>query len=139
MDSSKLRRLRLQLTAVMNSDRYFSAANGITITAIRDGYAEGSFPVTLSALDVSGAVHKGALSTLMDSVAAAAAAGSGWNCVTLNCETHFLEPVFPPAQLIGEAHLISTSGRICAYRTAVRQDSRLVATGTYTFYLTGEL
>lgn len=123
----------------INQPDCFTWMNGIEITAIREGYAEGTLTLSDTSMDVTGCAHKGVLFALMDQAAAAAAVGSGYNCVTLNCESHFLTPVREKCVLTGEAHLVNTSGDITTYRTVVRRGTELIAMGTFIFYLTGVL
>ena len=118
-----------------HSDRpgTFSAVNGVRLTALSDGGAEGEVRLTAQHLNPLGIVHGGVYCTLMDQVAGAAACSRGSRCVTVDCETRFLDAADGGA-LYGHARAVRMGHTIVVMRAWVT-DSRGVtcAEGTYTF------
>lgn len=111
----------------------FNAVNGVRLTALCDGGAEGEVRLTAQHLNPLGIVHGGVYCTLMDQVAGAAACSRGSRCVTVDCETRFLDAADGGA-LYGHARAVRMGHTIVVMRAWVT-DSRGVtcAEGTYTF------
>ena len=111
----------------------FNATHGICLTALCDGGAEGEVRLTAQHLNPLGIVHGGVYCTLMDQVAGAAACSRGSRCVTVDCETRFLDAADGGA-LYGHARAVRMGHTIVVMRAWVT-DSRGVtcAEGTYTF------
>lgn len=111
----------------------FNAVNGVRLTALSDGGAEGEVRLTAQHLNPLGIVHGGVYCTLMDQVAGAAACSRGSRCVTVDCETRFLDAADGGA-LYGHARAVRMGHTIVVMRAWVT-DSRGVtcAEGTYTF------
>ena len=106
----------------------FNAVNGVRLTALSDGGAEGE--VRLNPL---GIVHGGVYCMLMDQVAGAAACTRGSRCRTVNCETRFLGAAQGDV-LLGHAQAIHMGRTIVVMRAWVTDASgTLCADGTYTF------
>ena len=68
----------------------FNVENGIRLTSLSDGGAEGEVRLTAGHLNPLGIVHGGVYCTLLDQVAGAAACTRGSRGLTVNCETRFL-------------------------------------------------
>ncbi len=126
--------LRRRLIHKNNEMRWFGSCNGIVITEIGDGYCRAYADITAASFNAFGQVHNGVLCTLMDDLAAMAAAGTGRGSVTVNGKNDYFAPVTEPCRLEGISHLEGGTGTICTYHTEVCQGNTLVATGTYTFY-----
>ena len=65
----------------------FNVENGIRLTSLSDGGAEGEVRLTAGHLNPLGIVHGGVYCTLLDQVAGAAACTRGSRGLTVNCET----------------------------------------------------
>lgn len=111
----------------------FNVENGIRLTSLSDGGAEGEVRLTARHLNPLGIVHGGVYCTLMDQVAGAAACTRGSRCRTVNCETRFLGAAQGDV-LLGHAQAIHMGRTIVVMRTWVTDASgALCADGTYTF------
>ena len=73
----------------------FSAVNGVRLTALRDGGAEGEVRLTAQHLNPLGIVHGGVYAAMMDHVAGTAACSRGSTCRTVNYDLHYLAPAQP--------------------------------------------
>ena len=111
----------------------FNAVNGVRLTALYDGGAEGEVRLTAQHLNPLGIVHGGVYCTLLDQVAGAAACTRGSRGLTVNCETRFLG-IAQGDVLCGHAQAIHM-GRTLVVMHAWVTDSQdtLCADGTYTF------
>ena len=111
----------------------FSAVNGVRLTALRDGGAEGEVRLTAQHLNPLGIVHGGVYCTLMDHVAGAAACTRGSRCLTVDCETRFIG-VPAGDKLCGHARAVRMGRTIVVMRAWVTDSAdTLCAEGTYTF------
>ena len=102
----------------------FNAVNGVRLTALCDGGAEGE--VRLNPL---GIVHGGVYCTLMDQVAGAAACTRGSRCRTVNCETRFLGAAQGDV-LLGHAQAIHMGRTIVVMRAWVTDASGTLSAPT---------
>ena len=111
----------------------FTAVNGLRVTSVGDGCAQGEADLTDAHLNPLGIVHGGVYCTLLDQVAGAAACTRGSRGLTVNCETRFLGIAQGDA-LCGHAQAIHM-GRTLVVMHAWVTDSQdtLCADGTYTF------
>lgn len=111
----------------------FNVENGVRLTALSDGGAEGELVLTSRHLNPLGIVHGGVYCTLMDQVAGAAACTRGSRCLTVNCETRFLG--LPTGdRLLGHAEAIRMGRSLVVMRAWVTDaQGALCADGTYTF------
>ena len=111
----------------------FNAVNGVRLTALCDGGAEGEVCLTAQHLNPLGIVHGGVYCTLLDQVAGAAACTRGSRGLTVNCETRFLGAAQGDV-LLGHAQAIHMGRTIVVMRAWVTDASgTLCADGTYTF------
>lgn len=111
----------------------FTAVNGLRVTSVGDGCAQGEADLTDAHLNPLGIVHGGVYCTLMDQVAGAAACTRGSRCRTVNCETRFLGAAQGDV-LLGHAQAIHMGRTIVVMRAWVTDASgTLCADGTYTF------
>ncbi len=138
MDSCSKRDYRGMLNKV-NNNPYFAVRSGVKVTAIHDDHsAEGELEIRTDTQNPLGILHGGALFTLADTVAGTAVFTTGRSCVTLDSSMQFLsaakgEKVFCVAtpKKMGRTILV--------YDVSITDDGgRLVATGIFTFYATGE-
>ena len=122
----------------VNSGPYFGPRSGAMVTFAGGGEAEGELIIRPETRNPMGVVHGGALFTLADTVAGTAAFTTGRNCVTLDSSMQFL------AAARGDkvrcvARPKKTGRTILVYEiTITDSEGRLVATGIFTFYATGE-
>ena len=79
-----------------NRPHQFSTANGIFVTKIEPGRAEGFLQVTRDSLNPHGKVHGGALAALADTVGGNCACARGRSCVTASQSMEFLRPAEGP-------------------------------------------
>ena len=111
----------------------FNAVNGVRLTALCDGGAEGEVRLTAQHLNPLGIVHGGVYCTLMDHVAGAAACTRGSRCLTVDCETRFIG-VPAGDKLCGHARAVRMGRTIVVMRAWVTDSAdTLCAEGTYTF------
>lgn len=120
---------------IVNSPHQFSYENGVTVTKVEPGFAQGELEVGPDSINPYGNVHGGALATLTDTVAGCCACSRGGSCVTANCTMEFLRPATGPK-------IICTAtpkklGRTLSVVQAELHNAQgvLVATGTYTFFM----
>lgn len=123
-----------KLLDAVNDKKRFSGINGIVITKIEHGRAEGSMPCGEATGNPMGAVHGGALATLADTLAGVAVAGMGVSAVTLNNTMNYLRRA-ETGTLHGTA-VVAKSGRtVFVCETIIRDDEgRDIASGTFTYY-----
>lgn len=123
------------LKARINKGNDFAATTGVRINHVGDGCAEGQLAITPTTLNPVGVVHGGALTTLADTIAGAAAYSNSRDraILTVNCTMNFLR-AGTGGKLICNAKA-QRAGRTIQVIDAVITDEqdRLVATGTYTF------
>ena len=120
---------------VVNTPHQFSYENGVLVTKVEPGRAEGVLNVGPNSINPHGMVHGGALATLADTVSGACACARGRTCVTAGCSMEFLRPADGPtitciATPKKEGHTLSVI-QVEMYNAK----EELVATGTYTFFM----
>lgn len=118
-----------------NRPHQFSTANGIFVTKIEPGRAEGLLQVTRDSLNPHGKVHGGALAALADTVGGNCACARGRSCVTASQSMEFLRPAEGPyitcvATPKKEGHTLSV-----IQVELSNAEGKLVATGTFTFFM----
>lgn len=112
----------------------FAGYNGIVITHVADGRAEGALTITPSSLNPRGHVHGGCLVSLADTVAGTAAHSLGRGWVTLSAAFNYFRPGVG-TRLICRAEPQKVGRTVAVYDTTLTDDQeRLVATGCFTFY-----
>ena len=111
----------------------FNAVNGVCLTALCDGGAEGEVHLTARHLNPLGIVHGGVYSTMMDQVAGAAACSRGSMCRTVDCEVRFFAPA-AGTKIYSHAQAIRMGRSITVMRAWVTDEAGTIcAEGTYTF------
>ena len=122
----------------VNSGPYFGPRSGAVVTAAGGGEAEGELILRPESRNPMGVVHGGALFTLADTVAGTAAFTTGRNCVTLDSSMQFLSAARGD-KLRCVAKPKKAGRTILVYEVTITDsEERLVASGTFTFYATGE-
>ncbi len=119
----------------VNDPHQFSSVNGITVTRVEPGYAEGVLEIGENSYNPYGNVHGGALATLIDTVAGCCACSKGGSCVTASYSMEFLRPANGTRIIC-----ISTPKKMGHTLTVIQSELYnekhvLVATGTYTFFM----
>ena len=119
----------------VNTPHQFSYENGVTVTHVEPGRAEGVLEVGPNSINPHGNVHGGALSTLADTVGGCCACSKGGVCVTASSSMEFLRPA--NGSMITCIATPKKLGRTLAVvQTDLFNDSeKLVATGTFTFFI----
>ena len=119
----------------VNTPHQFSYENGVTVTHVEPGRAEGVLEVGPNSINSHGNVHGGALSTLADTVGGCCACSKGGVCVTASSSMEFLRPA--NGSMITCVATPKKMGRtLTVVQTDLFNDSgKLVATGTYTFFM----
>lgn len=120
---------------LVNAPHQFSYENGIFVTKVEPGYAEGVLNIGPNSINPYGNVHGGALNTLIDTVAGCCACSKGGSCVTSGCSMEFLR-----AANGKQLKCVATPKKLGRTLSVVQaevfnDDEKLVATGTYTFFM----
>ena len=111
----------------------FTAVNGLRVTSIGDGCAEGEADLAAAHLNPLGIVHGGVYTTMMDQVAGAAACSRGSMCRTVDCEVRFFAPA-AGTKIYSHAQAVRMGRSITVMRAWVTdEDGTTCAEGTYTF------
>ncbi len=132
-------RVKNLLDNYVNVPHHFAHANGITVTHIDSQCSRGELVVGDTSCNPGGKVHGGALLTLADTVSGCyVVANSDSSCVTSNTSMEFLRPADGP--LITCVATPKKMGRAISVMAVTLTDARdkVVATGTYTFYMVPE-
>ena len=120
---------------IVNSPHQFSYENGITVTKVEPGYAEGVLEVGENSVNPHGNVHGGALATLTDTVAGCCACSKGGSCVTSGCSIEYLRPANG-----SKIYCTATPKKLGRTLSVValemtNDQGAVVATATYTFFM----
>lgn len=120
---------------LVNAPHQFSYENGILVTKVEPGYAEGVMNIGPNSINPYGNVHGGALNTLIDTVSGCCACSKGGSCVTSGCSMEFLRAA-NGTQLRCVATPKKLGKTLSVVQAEVYNDeNKLVATGTYTFFM----
>lgn len=129
--------LRDGVDSRVNAPGQFSYESGVMVTHLERDYARGVLRAGDRSLNPHGAVHGGALVTLADTVAGCCACSRGGDCVTANQTMEFLRGA-APGEIFCEARPKKMGRSLCVVAVELFDtNERLVATGTYTFFMTG--
>jgi acyl-CoA thioesterase len=119
----------------VNAPHQFSYENGIVITRVEPGLAEGVLHVGPNSYNPHGRVHGGALVTLADTVGGSCACSNGGSCVTSGCSMEFLRPAGGSA-IYCKATPKKLGRSLSVIAVELSDDEgKVVATGTYTFFM----
>lgn len=117
-----------------NSDG-FTMVNGIKITKVSEGYAEGKIEITNNHLNISKGIHGGCIFSLADSVAGCAVWSRGHKATTSNSNINFLRPTFGVKTLIAKANEIKYGKNLLVYDVDIEdENSNLIAKATVTYF-----
>ena len=123
------------ISSVVNQPHQFSYENGIYVTKVEPGRAEGVLEVGPDSINPHGKVHGGALATLADTVGGCCACSKGGLCVTSSSTMEFLRPADGPRIFC------TATPKKMGYHLSVIQveltnvSGETVATGTFTFFM----
>ena len=135
MDNTQRQALYRAILHRANLAGTFTAENGIVITAVGDGWAEGELIAAAQHMNPMGIVHGGCLCAMMDQVSGAAACTRGSACLTINCDIRYLAPG-GAGRLLARAEAIHMGRSTAVFRCTVTDGAgKLCADGTYTFRL----
>lgn len=117
----------------LNANDVFCRENGISITEIREGYAETVMEIDEHKMNANNVVQGGAIFTLADfAFAGAANSFEGLRCSSMNSVINFLRPG-TGSQLCARAQVVNKGKRSCLVETEVFNDAgKLVAKITTT-------
>lgn len=140
--SEEKKKIQLNGEKIAHIDK-FSGHNHILITEMNDdGSAKGHLTVTPESTNPMKIVHGGALMSLADVVAGWGVANAAQgNCVTVNTSFQFLKAAKGTNEKIYCVTKPQKMGRtICVIDVELSDDAgKIVATGVYTFYITGAI
>ncbi|MBQ0038022.1 MAG: PaaI family thioesterase [Clostridiales bacterium] len=135
MDNDQRQALYRTIMQRANLPGTFTAENGISITAVGDGWAEGELQADSHHMNPMQIVHGGCLCTMMDQVAGAAACTRGSTCRTINCDIRYLNPG-PAGCLRSRAEAIHMGHGTAVFHARVTDEAgNICADGIYTFRL----
>ena len=120
-DYEKIREYRI-------SNNHFAKLLGIEITELREGYAEGCMEFKPELTNPIGAVHGGALYTLIDTIGGSAAASHGDNCTTSTITVQYLRAARSEGKLRCVARELKAGKRICSVQAEVYDEENSLLT-----------
>lgn len=123
------------IASAANRPHQFSYENGIYVTKVEPGRAEGVLEVGPNSINPHGMVHGGALATLGDTVGGCCACADGRRCVTAGSSMEFLRPAY--GNRITCIATPKKEGRtLSIIQVEMYNDQgKLVVTGTFTFFM----
>lgn len=122
-----------------NNSQGFTMENGIKITKVREGYAEGEIEITGKHLNMSKGIHGGCIFSLADSVAGSAVWSRGNKATTSNSNISFLRPTFGVKKLTAKAKEVKYGKNLLVYDVDVEDEKgTLVAKATVTYFNLGK-
>lgn len=117
---------------------HYHQMHGLKILSLSDGYAEVLMPASPDVLNPLGNVHGGAIYTLCDVAAGTAAASRGLAGVTLTSAMNYLRPGHAGEDLLAKTRELKHGRTTAVYEVDVYQGERLIASGQFTMFYTGE-
>ena len=119
----------------VNTPHQFSYENGVTVTHVEPGRAEGVLEIGPNSINPHGNVHGGALATLADTVGGCCACSKGGQCVTASSTMEFLRPAWG-GRIYCEATPKKLGRKLSVIQvTLTDEQEKVVATGTFTFFM----
>ncbi len=117
----------------------FALHNGVTLTALEEGYCQCRAEMTEASLNPHGIAHGGLLFTLCDTAAGLAATATGRTVVTQSADIHFLRPGLGPV-LIASARVVKKGHQTALCTAEVRDEQgQLLTTATFEMFFFGKL
>ena len=101
---------------------------GIRITEVREGYCEGCMEYRPELGGSNGAIHGGALCTMIDTVGGTAAASHGDNCTTSTITIQYLRASRSKGKLRCVARELKAGKRICSIQAEVYDEDGTLLT-----------
>ncbi len=124
-----------EMLSVINAPHQFSYENGITITQLEPGLAQGELKAGADSVNPHGQVHGGALYTLADTVAGCCACSKGGSCVTSGSSMEFLRPAYG-GRIVCTATPKKLGRSLSVVQVELKnEENAVVATGTFTFFM----
>jgi acyl-CoA thioesterase len=105
-----------------NSADAFARHNGMTISAMREGYARAEMALAPYHLNGAQTVHGGALFTLADFAFAAASNSRGQLALSINSSISIFRGA-KEGKLIAEAREVNNSPKLASFEVSVRNES----------------
>lgn len=128
-----------KLLEYRNTHNRFCRRLGIMVTELSPGHAKVVKTVTDEDLNPMGSAHGGLYFTMADNAAGSAMAAYGGQAVTLNAQYSFFRAARSGDTLTAEATEIKHGKTVCVLEVKVTdQAQKLLGTGIFTFFLTGE-
>lgn len=121
-----------------NEHGSYNMLNGLKILSAAEGYAEVLLPVRPEVLNPLGNVHGGAIYTLCDVAAGTATASTGRIGVTLSSSMNYLRPGRSDEDLLAKTSQLKCGRTTAVYSVDVYQGERLIASGQFTMFFTGD-
>ncbi len=113
----------------------FALYVGIKTLELRDGYARNIMTISPEFENTHGTIHGGAIFTLADTCAGAAAASGGFGQTTVNCLMNYLRPVHQEKVLYAESKRVKGGRTLSVFDVTITNSSGTVmATGTFTYF-----
>lgn len=125
-----------KMVAFRNEHIPFAKRLGIIVQEIRPGYARVTKTIQADDYNPVNVPHGGCYFSMADTACGSAVSSSNRTGITLDSSYHFLASGKIGDVLTAEAHEIRSGKTICVYEVRITdQDSRLLGTGTFTFYI----
>lgn len=129
-----MEKTRDSLLEIINAAGQFSFENGIEVTHIAPGLAQGVLRAGPSSLNPHGMIHGGAMAALADTVGGCCACSTGKSCVTSSSTMEFLRPA--QGDLFCEATPKKLGSSLSVIQIVISDTAgRTVDTGTFTFFM----
>lgn len=120
-----------------NENNTFMRYNGMKLVALKKGYAEVELELNDNLLNIQGILHGGAIFTLADAAAGAAAKSYGLVCITLNSNINFIKST-KRGKVKAIANQIHQGRTIGVYRVDIIDENKnTLAWCTFTMFFTG--
>lgn len=119
---------------LVNRPCQFAYENGIRITSVEPGLAQGTLRAGPNSINPHGMIHGGAMAALADTTAGCCACSQGKSCVTSSSTMEFLRPA--RGDLFCEATPKKLGNRLSVIQIIITDTGgKTVATGTFTFFM----
>lgn len=123
-----------RITEKLNANSRFLRNNNMKIISLADGLAKVELDISDDLFNVHGFVHGGAMFSLADNTAGAAAFSKGRECVTLTGNINYIKPG-RSGKLLGVAHEVSCGRTTGVYDVHIFSDEgKLLAKATFTMF-----
>jgi acyl-CoA thioesterase len=120
-----------------NENNHFMRYNGMKLVALKEGYAEMEMELNDNSLNIQGTLHGGAMYTLADTAAGAAAKSYGLVSITLNGSINFIKTT-KTGKVKAIASTIHQGRTTGVYRVEVMDENKdMLAWCTFTMFSTG--